>query len=128
MNFFEQMNQQQAQQQPAPVFTDAEKDQLRPIVIEQYRNMTQQQQNDITGKWRNIDVPNFQNIWISRRPFGGYPNFDIVIRRQAGNGPWDVLFNTNDIPQPMRRGGKRSRRKTRRSRRSTRSRRSRRHR
>jgi hypothetical protein len=102
MNFFQQMNQQ-------PVFTDAEKEQLRPIVIEQYRNMTQQQQIDLTGQWRNIIIPNFQNIWISRRPTG-YPNYDIVIRRQATNGPWDVLVNTIDIPQSTRRGGKRSRR------------------
>ena len=96
MNFLEQMNQPQA-----PVFTDAEKDQLMPIVMDQYRNMTPQEQNNMTGQW-NIRIRDFPGIRISRKLSEDKISYNIVARPQVADnyvGPFDVLFNTNDIPQ-----------------------------
>jgi hypothetical protein len=126
MNFFQQMN-----QAPAPVFTDVEKDQLRPIVIEQYRNMTPEQQQNMTNQW-HTRVTGYPGIRMSRKLSGDKISYNIVIRPQVADnyvGPFDVLFNTDNIPQQTRRGGKKSRRnrRPRKSRKSRRSRRTRRH-
>ena len=124
------MNFLQAQPQ-APLFTDAEKDILRPIVVDQYRNMDYDQKNNLTNQWTSINidnVPGFQNIWISRKS-SGYPDYNVVIKRRQNDRTYDVLFNTIDIPQETRRGGKKSRRNRRpRKTRRRRTRRTRKHR
>lgn len=115
-----------------PLFTDAEKDMLRPIIVNAYRNMNLEQQRNLNNQWANINininnVPNIQNILIKRFP-SGYPDYNIVIKR-PGDMRSDVLFNTIDIPQQTRRGGKKSRRIRKKSRKTIRkTRKSRKHR
>jgi hypothetical protein len=105
-----------ANQQPqGPVFTDAEKDILGPIVMNQYTNMTPVQKSNMDNPvWYTI-VNGYPDIRIARRPSGNGSK-NIVIRRQIADnyvGPYDILFN---IPLEQRaqrrsRGGKKSKRK-----------------
>jgi hypothetical protein len=123
------MNFLQANQPPTPVFTNAELDELRPIVIDQYLNMTPTQQSNMDGQW-HTRVINNPGIRISRRPGRETGNNalskNIVIRRQVTDnyvGPYDVIFNTDDLPKaPYQdaQGGKKSRRNKRKSRKSRR--------
>lgn len=114
-----------------PRLTNSEIDELRPIVIEQYLNMTPYQKN-MDGHW-HTRVNGHNDIRMSRRPGKETGNNglskNIVIRRQLVDnyvGPYDVVFNTDDLPQqPYQdaQGGKKSRRirkKSRKTRRKTR--------
>jgi hypothetical protein len=99
--------------------TNAELEQLKPIVITQYRNMTLNQKINMNGNW-NTAVNGYPEMRISGRPSGdGGLSKNIEIRRQIGNNRFSrsvVLFNTDDLAQPElpyqeALGGKKSRRK-----------------
>ena len=83
--------------------THAELYQLRPIVMNQYKNMTPDQQNNMENQWNNV-VNRFPQIRMSRRPSGdGGITKDIVIRRQIADNrfsPPFVVFNTDEIVKP----------------------------
>jgi hypothetical protein len=114
-----------------PRLTNAEIDELTPIVIEQYLNMTPYQKN-MDGHW-HTRVNGHNDIRMSRRPGKKTGNNglskNIVIRRQMVDnyvGPFDVVFNTDDLPQqPYQdaQGGKKSRKTRRNKRKSRRTRR-----
>jgi hypothetical protein len=83
--------------------THAELDQLKPIVMNQYINMTPDQQNNMENQW-NIAVIGYPNMRISSKPSGdGGITKNIAIRRQIANNrfsPSVLLFNTRDIVKP----------------------------